>query len=192
MGCSCARCSKLLAYDTLSLRTLGVLRSLNRQHGMLLRMQARYIQHMQKALVQMNIQLANVDLRRGGRYGAKKILRDILAGGRNPHVLAGTKNVRIKACEEQIVQSLRGKWRDEHVFSLKQALELFDEYSKRVADCDEQMEQQMIVLHRHDGVPQTACKQSGRNKAKYGLRTRLYQMCGVDLRALTALTWARR
>ena len=157
-----------------------VLRALNRQRGMLLRMQARHIQHMQKALVQMNIQLANVISDVVGETG-QKILRAIVAGERNPHVLAGMRNVRIKASEEDIVQSLRGNWRDEHVFSLKQALELFDEYGKKVADCDELMEQQMIMLHQHDGVPGKARKQSGRNKPKFDLRTRLYQMCGVDL-----------
>ena len=157
-----------------------VLRALNRQRGMLLRMQARHIQHMQKALVQMNIQLANVISDVVGETG-QKILRAIVAGERNPHVLAGMRNVRIKASEEDIVQSLRGNWRDEHVFSLKQALELFDEYGKKVAECDELMEQQMIMLHQHDGVPGKARKQSGRNKPKFDLRTRLYQMCGVDL-----------
>ena len=89
------------------------------------------------------------------------ILRAIVAGERNPHVLAGMRNVRIKASEEDIVQSLRGNWRDEHVFSLKQALELFDEYGKKVAECDELMEQQMIMLHQHDGVPGKARKHCG-------------------------------
>jgi hypothetical protein len=157
-----------------------VLRSLNRQRAMLLRMQARHIQHMQKALVQMNIQLANVISDVVGATG-QKILRAIVAAERNPYVLAGMRDVRIKASEEDIVQSLRGNWREEHVFALKQALELFDEYAKKVADCDDLMEQQMITLHQHDGVPDKARKQSGRNKPKFDLRTRLYQMCGVDL-----------
>jgi transposase len=62
--------------------------------------------------------------------------------------IGGMRNVRIKASEEEIVQSLRGNWRDEHVFALKQALELFDEYAKKVADCDALIEQQMIELHQ--------------------------------------------
>jgi len=157
-----------------------VLRSLNRQRGMLLRMQARHIQHMQKALVQMNIQLANVISDVVGETG-QKILRAIVAGERNAHVLAGMRNVRIKASEEEIVQSLRGNWRDEHVFALKQALELFDFYGQQVADCDELMEQQMVMLHKHDGVPGKARNQARRNKPKFDLRLRLYQMCGVDL-----------
>jgi transposase len=157
-----------------------VLRSLSRQRAMLLRLQARHIQHMQKALVQMNIQLANVISDVVGETG-QKILRAIVAGERNEYVLAGMRNVRIKASEEEIVQSLRGNWRDEHVFALKQALELFDFYAKQVADCDALMEQQMIELHQHDRLPGKARKTSHRNKPKFDLRTRLYQMCGVDL-----------
>lgn len=157
-----------------------VLRSLSRQRAMLLRLQARHIQHMQKALVQMNIQLANVISDVVGETG-QKILRAIVAGERNPYVLAGMRNVRIKASEEEIVQSLRGNWRDEHVFALKQALELFDFYAKQVADCDALIEQQMIELHQHDRLPGKARKTSHRNKPKFDLRTRLYQMCGVDL-----------
>lgn len=157
-----------------------VLRSLSRQRAMLLRLQARHIQHMQKALVQMNIQLANVISDVVGETG-QKILRAIVAGQRNPYVLAGMRNVRIKASEEEIVQSLRGNWRDEHVFALKQALELFDVYGAKLADCDELMEQQMVMLHKHDGVPGKARNQARRNKPKFDLRMRLYQMCGVDL-----------
>lgn len=157
-----------------------VLRALNRQRNMLLRMQARHIQHMQKALVQMNIQLANVISDVVGETG-QKILRAIVAGERDPYVLAGMRNVRIKASEEEIVQSLRGNWRDEHVFALQQALELFDIYAAKLAECDERMELQMIMLHKHDGVPGKARNQARRNKPKFDLRTRLYQMCGVDL-----------
>ena len=156
------------------------LRSLTRQRAMLLKMQARHIQHMQKALVQMNIQLANVISDVVGETG-QKILRAIVAGERDPYALAGMKSVRIKASEEEIAQSLRGNWRDEHVFALKQALELFDFYAERVADCDVRIERQMIALHQHDRLPGKARKTSHRNKPKFDLRTRLYQMCGVDL-----------
>ena len=157
-----------------------VLRSMSRQRAMLLKMQARHIQHMQKALVQMNIQLANVISDVVGETG-QKILRAIVAGERNPYVLAGMRNVRIKASEEEIVKSLRGNWRDEHVFALRQALELFDVYAQMMADCDARIEQQMIELHQHDRLPGKARKTSHRNKPKFDLRTRLYQMCGVDL-----------
>jgi transposase len=134
---------------------------------------------MQKALVQVNIQLANVISDVVGETD-QKIRRAIVAGERNAYVLAGMRSVRIKASEEEIVQSLRGNWRDEHVFALKQALELFDFYTKQVADCDVLIEQQMIELRQYDRLPGKVRKTSHRNKPKFDLRTRLYQMCGVD------------
>jgi len=157
-----------------------VFRSLARQRCMLLRHQAKHIQHMQKALTQMNVQLANVISDVAGRTG-QDILRAIVAGERNPYILAGMKDVRIKASEEEIAQSLRGNWRSEHIFALKQALALFDFYSTQLAECDVQIEAQLLVLHAHDGVPAKTRTKSSRNKPKFDLRTRLYQMCGVDL-----------
>ena len=101
------------------------LRSLSRQRAMLLRSQARHVQHMQKALTQMNIQLANVIADVAGETG-QKILRAIVAGERDGRVLAAMKNVRIHASAEEIGKSLQGTWRAEHLFALKQALEAFE------------------------------------------------------------------
>lgn len=102
-----------------------VLGSLWRQREMLLKSQARHVQHMQKALTQMNIQLANVISDIVGKTGLN-ILRAINAGERNPWVLADLKNVRIRASRDEIAKSLQGNWRIEHLFALKQALALFD------------------------------------------------------------------
>jgi transposase len=102
-----------------------VLRSLWRQRDMLLKNQARSVQHMQKALTQMNIQLANVISDVAGETGLK-ILRAILAGERDEYALAALKNARIQASAEEIAKSLKGNWRTEHLFALKQALASFD------------------------------------------------------------------
>jgi transposase len=102
-----------------------VLRSLSRQRGMLLKGQGRLVQHMQKALTQMNIQLTNVISDVVGETG-QKILRAIIAGERDGHVLAAMKNVRIHASEDEIAKSLQGNWRAEHLFALRQALAAFD------------------------------------------------------------------
>src|SRR5205085_7994863 len=90
------------------------LRSLSRQRDMLLRAQARHVQHMQKALTQMNIQLTNVISDVVGATG-QKILRAIVAGERDGQVLGSMKNVRIKASVEEIAKSLQGNWRAEHL-----------------------------------------------------------------------------
>jgi len=86
------------------------LRALWRQRGMLLKSQGRHVQHMQKALTQMNIQLTNVISDIVGETG-QKILRAIVDGERDGQVLASMKNVRIRASVDEIAKSLQGNWR---------------------------------------------------------------------------------
>lgn len=157
------------------------LRSLSRQRDMLLRSQARHVQHMQKALTQMNIQLANVISDVAGETG-QKILRAIAAGERDGHVLAAMKHVRIRASADEIAKSLQGNWRAEHLFALKQALALFDFYGTQLTECDGEIEEQLQRLQAHDGEPAKGKKRSrARNAPRFDLRTQLFKMCGVDL-----------
>lgn len=157
------------------------LRALSRQREMLLKSQARHVQHLQKALTQMNIQLANVISDVVGETG-QKILRAIVAGERDGQVLAAMKNVRIHASAAEIAKSLQGNWRAEHLFALKQALALFDFYGTQLTECDREIEQQLQRLHAHDGEPAKGKKRGhARNAPKFDLRTQLFNMCGVDL-----------
>ena len=157
------------------------LRALSRQREMLLKSQARHVQHMQKALTQMNIQLANVISDVVGETG-QKILRAIVSGERDGRALAAMKNVRIHASVDEIAKSLQGNWRAEHLFALKQALALFDFYGTQLAECDTQIEQQLQRLQAHDGEPAKGKKRGrARNAPKFDLRTQLFKMCGVDL-----------
>jgi transposase len=157
------------------------LRSLARQRGMLLKSQARHVQHMQKALTQMNIQLANVISDVVGETG-QNILRAIVAGERDGDVLAAMKNTRIRASSEEIAKSLQGNWRAEHLFALKQALALFDFYANQLVECDREIEVQLQSLAAHDGSPAKGKKRGrARNAPRFDLRERLFQMCGVDL-----------
>ena len=145
-----------------------VLRSLSRQRTMLLRSQGRFVQHMQKALTQMNIQLANV-------------ISDV-AGERDGLALARLKNSRIRASEDEIAKSLQGSWRAEHLFALKQALDAFDFCGTQLAECDAQIQDQLQVLHVREDEPAKGKKRGrARNAPKFDLRTQLFQMCGVDL-----------
>jgi transposase len=139
------------------------------------------VQHMQKALTQMNIQLTNVISDVAGETG-QKILRAIVAGERDGQVLAAMKNVRIRASEQEIAKSLQGNWRAEHLFALKQALAAFDFIGTQLTECDCAIEQQLQLLHAHEGEPAKA-KRRGRprNAPKFDLRTHLFRMCGVDL-----------
>lgn len=158
-----------------------VLRALTRQRAMQLVSQARQVQHMQKALTQMNIQLANVISDVVGETG-QRILRAIVAGERDGKVLAAMKDVRIRASNDEIVKSLQGNWRDEHLFALKQALGLFDFIGTQLTECDREIEQQLECLQAHQGEPGKSKKKSiPRNAPKFDLRTQLFKMCGVDL-----------
>ncbi len=158
-----------------------VLRSLTRQRTMLLRSQGRLVQHMQKALVQMNIQLANVISDVVGETG-QKILRAIVGGERDGMALAKLKNSRIHASLDEIARSLQGNWPGEHLFALKQALNAFDFCGTQLAECDAQIEAQLQALHVCEGEPAKGKKRGrARNAPKFDLRTQLFQMCGVDL-----------
>jgi transposase len=157
------------------------LRALWRQREMLLKSQARHVQHIQKALTQMNIQLANVISDVVGATG-QKILRAIVSGERDGHALAALKDVRIHASVDEIAKSLQGHWRDEHLFALKQALALFDFYGTQLSECDRMIEAQLQLLQTHDGEPAKGKKRSrARNAPKFDLRVQLFKMCGVDL-----------
>lgn len=158
------------------------LRSLSRQREMLLKSQARHVQHMQKALTQMNIQLANVISDVVGETG-QRILRAIIAGERDGQVLSGMKDVRIRASKEEIAKSLQGNWRAEHLFALKQALALFDFIGTQLSECDAEIEAQLQRLQVHDGTPAKGKKRGGRprNAPKFNLRELMFKMCGVDL-----------
>jgi transposase len=158
-----------------------VLRSLSRQRTMLLRSQGRFVQHMQKALTQMNIQLANVISDVAGETG-QKILRAIVAGERDGQALAKLRNARIRASADEIAKSLQGSWRAEHLFALKQALDAFDFCGTQLAECDAQVQAQLQALHVREDEPAEGKKRGrARNAPRFDLRTQLFQMCGVDL-----------
>ncbi len=156
-------------------------RSLCRQRARRIKEQARYVQHMQKALVQMNIQLGPVISDVAGVTG-QKIVRAIVQGERDPHELAAYRDCRIKASEEEIAASLLGNWRDEHLFELKQALQAYDFCGQLLAECDQEIERVMLGLAEHEGRLDKGPRRSkNRNAPKFDVRQRLYEICGVDL-----------
>ncbi|MDO9290265.1 MAG: IS110 family transposase [Hydrogenophaga sp.] len=164
-----------------------VLRSLSRQRTMLLRSQGRFVQHMQKALTQMNIQLANVISDVAGETG-QRILHAIIAGERDGLALARLRNARIRASEDEIAKSLQGTWRVEHLFALKQALDAFDFCGAQLAECDAQVQAQLQALHVREDEPTKGKKRGrARNAPKFDLRTQLFQMCGVDLTRINGI-----
>jgi transposase len=106
---------------------------------------ARSIQHMQKALTSMNVQLANAISDIGGVSG-QAIIRSILAGERDARQLARLRDRRIKASEEEVARSLEGNWQEDQLFELQQAVDEYDFRQKQIAECDRKLQDYLAVL----------------------------------------------
>src|SRR6266404_1058777 len=117
---------------------IRTMRTYWRQRNDLVRAAGRHIQRMQKALTQMNLQLANVLSDVSGVTG-QAIIKAILAGERHPHKLAAFRNPRVKASEEQIARSLEGNWQEDLLFVLKQEQDGYEFCEKQMAECDQQL-----------------------------------------------------
>jgi transposase len=152
---------------------------------------ARCIQHIQKVLTQMNVQLANAITDLSGTTGLA-ILEAILAGERNPQKLAKLRNPRIRASEEVIAKSLEGNWRPELLFVLRQELQTYYAFQAKMAECDQQLQQHYQTLEQK-ADPQQLPKVR-RDKRAHGnvpenfdLREQLYRSTGVDLTAIDGI-----
>ena len=124
---------------------ISILRSYWRHRGELVECCAKQIHLMQKALEEMNVQLHKAISDVSGVTGLK-ILRSIVSGVCDPVVLAKMRHPSIKRTEEEIVDALSGNYRQEHLFSLKQALELYDVYQDKLADCDREIQEYMATF----------------------------------------------
>jgi transposase len=159
------------------------LRAVWRHREMLLSYQSRHVQHLQKALTQMNVQLHHVISDIMGATG-QAIVRAIVAGERDPQELARHRDRRIRADEAQIARSLEGNWREEHLFSLQQALALYDAYAGQIAECDTELQRRLGALKAHE-LPAEGLKATRRsypkNAPRFDARTALFEATGVDL-----------
>jgi len=106
---------------------------------------ARSIQHMQKSLTSMNVQLANAISDIGGVSG-QAIIRSILAGERDAHKLARLRDRRIKASQEEVARSLEGNWQEDQLFELQQAVDEYDFRQKQLTECDRKLQSYLAVL----------------------------------------------
>jgi transposase len=105
----------------------------------------RCIQHMQKALIEMNVQL-HIALSDISGVSGQAIIRALLAGQRDPKALAALRDGRCQASEEEIAHSLQGNWKPDVLFELQQAVDAYDFYHQQMAKCDQQLKQYMAVL----------------------------------------------
>jgi transposase len=166
-----------------------VLRSYLRQRAMLVQGAAMQIQHMHKALQQMNVLLHQVVADITGATGMT-IIRAILAGERDPHVLAQARDYRCKQSSEVIANSLVGNYRAEHLFALQQAVTLYEVYQAQIVACDQQIEAYLascapIAL---DPPPAPAKpRQRTGNPFHFDAHAQLYRLTGVDLTRIAGI-----
>lgn len=158
-----------------------VLRGYMRQREMLVRSASTHIQHMQKALQQMNLRLDNVVSDITGQTGMR-ILKALLAGERDVKKLGQMRDPHCKASQEVIAQSLVGNYRQEHLFSLKQAVELFEFYQQKIRECEEEIEAYLKKLpHKRDSEPPPFEGRPKKSRVSFNVRDEAYKLVGVDL-----------
>ncbi len=150
------------------------LRAYVRQRMNLVRYAASHIQHMQKALAQMNLQLTNVVSDITGMTGMR-IIKAILNGERDPLVLARMRDPRCKNSSAVIARSLRGNFRPEHLFNLKQAVDLHAFYQRQIDECDRQILEQLSSFDVGDSG------NGPKSESPATIGEALQQMTGVDL-----------
>ena len=181
------------------------LRSYVRQAKRLIEDRSRCVQHMQKALTQMNVLLNSVLADITGQTG-QKILRAIIDGERDPQRLASFRHRRVKASADTIAASLEGTWREEHLFALEQAMQRYDFLEQQLEDCEARIAAQIDSLTPPDDStgggtvdetpvaavsPTTASKTSRGTKSvvsnEKAMSQALHEMMGVDLTAIPTI-----
>jgi transposase len=161
-------------------------RAVARQREVLLAEQASWVQRMQKALVQMNIQLTEVLTDVMGLTG-QAIIRSIVAGERDPKALARHRDGRVKASAEKIAKALTGNWRDEHVFVLRQSLAMYDDIARHLTECDTKLQALLSELGQAKVDLGKAPREGSKLRREFDARQILANWAGVDLTRINGL-----
>src|ERR1700719_3294522 len=141
---------------------IRTMRTYWRQRNDLVRAAGRHIQRIQKAMTQMNVQLANVLSDVSGVTG-QAIVHAMLAGERDPYTLAAFRDCRVKASEEEIARSLDGNWEEDLLFVLKQEQDGYEFCQKQMAECDRRIQQ---YLQQREDRSQGACLPEEKRKER--------------------------
>ena len=174
---------------------ISALRTLVRYRAELIAHRAPHILHMQRALQQMNLQLERVLSDIMGTTG-QEIIRAIVAGERDPVVLAQLRNPACKSSEEMIAKALRGTWKPEMLFVLTQALTLYDVYTAQITVCAGELERYLGQLEARSGdaqaslpdLPATKTDSHSKNAPGFNARAHYARLLGVDLVAVMGLS----
>jgi transposase len=160
-------------------------RTVMRHRGGLVQSASQHIQHMQKSLDQMNVQIHRVLSDITGVSGLA-IVDAILAGERDGHRLAKLRDGRVRASEEAIVAALEGDYRAEHLFTLRQSLECYRHYQNRIDECDRELRKMLDQFEDEVGsqAPPPPARKKMRTPSDEHLRTQFCRIFGTDLTAI--------
>lgn len=162
------------------------IRSLLRHRESLVQIASVHVQHMQKALDQMNLQIHHVISDITGVTGLA-ITDAIIAGNRDPQEMAKLRDRRIKASLETVAKSLVGDYRPEHIFTLKQSQTAYRYYQQLIADCDQEIQQRVQRFQSQDADPSAPAESSngsGPTDSTFDLHRHLERIYGTDLTAI--------
>jgi len=169
------------------------LRALIRERNTMVEQRADWIRRMQKYLDQMNVCVHQAVSDITGATGMA-IIRAIVDGERDPHVLSGLRHPGCRKSQEQIAEQLTGNWRSEHLFNLRQALKMYDQLCAVIADYDSEILSYISRLQPADTrdacAPPAASKTKAKNLIKRGqepMRQALYGLCGVDMTTIDGI-----
>jgi transposase len=173
---------------------IAELRAYVRQRERLLEYAASHIQHMQKALTEMNLQLHHVVADITGATGLR-IIRTILAGERDPEVLARLRHYSCHSTADTIAKALTGSYRNEHLFALEQALALYETYHEKASACDVRIEAVLKELLIGRGRSQSAPvpppprrrRADQANALTFDVRAALFGLLGKDITRINGL-----
>lgn len=163
-----------------------VVRAVTRQREVLLTEQASWVQRMQKALVQMNLQLTEVLSDVMGMTG-QAIIRAIVAGERDAKVLARHRHSRVKASAEEVTRALTGNWREEHLFVLAQALAMYDHIARHLAECETKLQALLGKLGQCQIDLGKVPRAGSKLRAEFDVRQVMANWAGVDLTRINGL-----
>ena len=178
-------------------------RTIWRVRDLVIKDAAREVQHIQKALTTMNVQLANAISDVSGVTGMN-IVRAILQGQRDPHELAKLRDPRIRASEEEIAHSLEGSWQKDVLFALQLAVDAYDFHRKQLTTIDSELQKYMAALPTREPVGKAearddskltakqrkkrkANRKSKDNRPAFDLGAELTRLMGVDLRIIDGI-----
>jgi transposase len=174
--------------------TIVRLRALQRQQANFVEQRTRCVQWMQKALDQMNVQVHHAVSDLTGATGMA-IIRAIVAGERDPSQLAANRDPRCRKSETQIAEHLRGNWREDHLFNLRSALEMYDAFERTLASYHKRLLEELRALQpaeRQDQPvpphPNPAKERAIRARREQAMRTTLWRFAGVDLTRIDGIS----